>query len=782
MAHRFVFLLCCTPILYAQQSHQNQISGRVTDVSGGAVSGAEVRLYSRDSAFQRTSRSSSTGEYRFDGLPDGEFLVEARTSGLDQGSPEAITVKRGAQATLNLRLKVAALSTRVTVTSSATALSTAEVGKGTDILDMTDLGRRAEFSVTEALRTVPGVRVQQLGGPGSFTRILTRGLRATDTSILIDGMRLRDTAAVQGDATAYIGDLLLIDSDRIEVLRGSGSSVYGTHAMGGVVNVVTDAGGGPVRGEISGEGGGLGLGRGLAKMAGGAFDDRFQYSGGVTHLNVSGGAGGIENVRNWSGQGFAQYRFTPRAKLSARLWGTTAMVGLTTNPEATANVPATGTIPAIPYVTFIPNEFDPDSRRVGDLLSGMTTWTHQIAPKVTYRVAYQGLSSNRANHNGPAGPGWFQPAFNTTDTFAGRADTVQARADVVAGRGHMISAGYEFERETYNNLSQDFNPNPSARVSAATTAAQRSHTLFGQDQIRWLGDRLIVSLSGRWQGFTMERPSFTGDAPPYTGASFDSPPDALTGDGSVAYLIPSTGTKLRAHVGNAYRAPALYERFGAYFFLGSFTAIGDPRLSPERSIGADAGFDQYFAGNKVRVSASYFYTRLREVIGFGGLSGDPFGRFAGYVNVGGGLARGVELSGEARPWRSMLVQSSYTYTNADNRRSDLIGGALQAIRVFPHTVTVVASQQIGRRWQVTADFLGASDYIAGTFFVGSGNRPFLFPGPRRLDTAVQYDLPLKETQTLRFYTRIENVLNRDYYEDGFRTPKVWAAAGIKWLF
>lgn len=782
MAHRVLFSSLCASLLFAQTPHQNQVSGQVADTSGGVVGGAEVRLYSRDSAFQRTTRSSAAGEYRFEGLPDGEFILEARTSGLDQGSPEAVTLKRGEHVKLILRLKVSELATRVTVTASATALSTSEVGKGTDILDMTDLGRRAEYSVTEALRLVPGLRVQQLGGPGSFTRILTRGLRATDTLLLIDGMRLRDPASVQGDSAAYTGDLMLIDSDRIEVLRGSGSSVYGTHAMGGAVNLVTDHGGGPVRGEVAGEGGGLGFGRGLAKMTGGALDDRLQYSGGVTYLNVSGGVDGIEHVRNWSGQGFAQYGFTPRAKLSARIWGATSMVGLTTNPEATSSVPPAGTIPAVPYVTFIPNEFDPDSRRVGDFVTGMATWTQQLARGVTYRVAYQGFSSNRANHNGPSGPGWFQPLFNTVDTFAGRIDTLQARVDASAGRSHMISGGYEFERETYDNLSTDAHPVPSLRLYSATSAAQRSNTAYVQDQIRWLGERLILSLSGRWQGFTMERPRFSGDAPPYTGAAFDSPPDALTGDASIAYLIPSTGTKLRAHAGNAYRAPALYERFGAYFFLGSFNAIGDPRLSPERSVGVDGGFDQYFAGNKVRLSASYFYTRLQQVIGFGSLTNDPFGRFAGYINVGGGLARGVELSGEARPWRTMLLQSSYTYTNADNRRSDLIGGALQAIRVFPHMFTLVASQQIGKRWQVNADFLGASDYIAGTFFVGSGNRPYLFPGPRRLDSTVQYDLPLSETRTLRFYTRVENVLNRSYYEDGFRTPKAWASAGVRWLF
>ncbi len=142
----------------------------------------------------------------------------------------------------------------------------------------------------------------------------------------------------------------------------------------------------------------------------------------------------------------------------------------------------------------------------------------------------------------------------------------------------------------------------------------------------------------------------------------------------------------------------------------------------------------------MRVSATYFYTRLQQVIGFGSTPNDPFGRFSGYLNVGGGLARGLETSVEARPWRTMLVQGSYTYTNADERRPALLGGVLSAIRVFPHQFSAVATQQLGKRVQVTADFLAASEYISGVFFVGGGNRPFVFPGPRRLDVAASYTL------------------------------------------
>src|SRR5213075_1591565 len=124
------------------------------------------------------------------------------------------------------------------------------------------------------------------------------------------------------------------------------------------------------------------------------------------------------------------------------------------------------------------------------------------------------------------------------------------------------------------------------------------------------------SFSGRVQSFDLDRPTFTGGAPLYQGAIIQAPKSAYTGDASVAYFLPSSGTKLRAHVGNGYRVPSLYERFGASFFGGSFSPYGDPLLRPERLISCDAGIEQYLLGSRIHARATYFYTRLQESIFF----------------------------------------------------------------------------------------------------------------------------------------------------------------------
>jgi len=760
-----------------------QITGRVLDPANAAIANARVELQSRAGQTPRRTLSDAQGEYRFPGLSAGTYLLTAEAPQFAPGAAE-LELTAGQSLHHDVSLALARVAARYVVTASSTAQSTDEVAKAFDVIDSEQLGRREEYSLLEALRLTPGLRIAQLGGPGSLARVQTRGLRAFDTSVLIDGFRFRDTSAPQGDAMGFFADMMLVDTSRVEVLRGSGSSLYGTHAIGGVINVVTEPGGSPLHGEVAAEGGGLGLFRGSAKLGGGSWHEKLRYTAGVTHLNVTRGVDGDDRYRNSAVQGSAYLQLAPRTSLGVRLFGSDNFSGLNLSPAALTDLPETGNVAAIPNVTFSTSLNDPDARRAGRFLSSLVTLTHQLSPQATVRANYQGLTTSRDNRDGPVGPR-FQPSFPTSNRFDGRVDTGQLRTDFTVARRHLISAGYEFEREDYDNLSADENPVAAQRSRAQVVVNQSSHALFAQDQWRLLADRLQVSLSGRWQRFLLSRPAFTGGPPRYAGVELTPPPNALTGDAAVSYFAPTSGTKLRAHVGNSYRAPTLYERFGYSFFLGSFSPLGDPRIAPERSLAMDAGIDQYMANSRVRVSATYFYTRLQEVIGFD-FSGvinartDPFGRSSGYRNTGGGLARGLELSAEASVTRGTRLQSAYTFTNADERNSTLIGGSVSSIRVSRHMFSALATQQLARNIEVTFDVFAASDYVFPLF--AGGSRPFVFEGPVKADAVVRYTKPLGERTRIEIYTRIENVFNRIYFEDGFRTPKASAVGGLKFGF
>jgi vitamin B12 transporter len=156
---------------------------------------------------------------------------------------------------------------------------------------------------------------------------------------------------------------------------------------------------------------------------------------------------------------------------------------------------------------------------------------------------------------------------------------------------------------------------------------------------------------------------------------------------------------------------------------------------------------------------------------------DPFGRFGGYRNSSGGIARGVELTVEARPSRATTFRAAYTYTNADERLSVFRGGSLRSVRVSDHMGTVTATQNVAKNFDLTVDLFAASPYL-----YGFGDRAFEFGGPVKADIAAVYTINVAEHRSVQIFTRIENALNRTYFEDGFPTPKTSAVLGMKLLF
>jgi vitamin B12 transporter len=184
--------------------------------------------------------------------------------------------------------------------------------------------------------------------------------------------------------------------------------------------------------------------------------------------------------------------------------------------------------------------------------------------------------------------------------------------------------------------------------------------------------------------------------------------------------------------------------------------------------------------------ASYFYTRLQEVIAFD-FSGlvtqpDPFGRFGGYVNTRGGLARGVELSLSAAPVRAFDLTAAYTYTNADER-VPRIANVLRSFVIPTHQFSLVATERIGQRWLLNFDLTASSDYLVGIFNPQTfGNNVFRFAGLRKADAGASYTLPLAAERSLRFFGYLDNLFGREYFENGFRAPGRTGRAGAQFNF
>lgn len=761
------------------------VSGAVKDPQGRPVSAATLTLFSRTGTAGRSTTSNSTGEYRFAGLSEGDYLLRATAPGFAQFLLDDLHLAAGTNTTQTVDLAVAGVREQVIVTASSTPQTPERVSKAVDVIDRADAEARDVVAVSEAIALTPGVRVQQLGGPGSLTTIHIRGLRAQDTAVLVDGLRLRDASAVQGDATGLLEDLLLADTNHIEVMRGSGSSLYGTNAIGGVVNIITGEGGGRTRGSLLAEGGSLGTMRGRAQLAGGWLADRLQYGLGLAETDVTSGVGGFLPYRDFSAQGRATYHFSPSLRLSVRLFGADSFSKLAAEPDTLGNPTGSGIVAATPLRTFLPAPDNPDATRAGRFLSSALILAGQLAPVLQYSLSYQLQANGNRFSDGPAGAG-FQPSGNTRTLNDGRIHTLNGQVHYRLGRFHLLSGGYEFESETYAN---DFTDSSDRSAASGVKVTQKSHSVFVQDQAHFFANRLQLSGAFRTQYFSLSAPAFLPLAgAPYQRMAFAAPSAAYTGDGSAAYYFRKTETKLRAHVGRGYRAPSLYQRFGSGFdsFFG-YTVYGDPRLRPEHSMSLDAGFDQTFLHDRVKASASYFYTWLQDVVAFdtAGVvnpSTDPFGRFFGYFNSKGGISRGVEFSATAAPTRSLRITSAYTYANA-MERTPLVAKILQSFIVPRHQFSISVTEQATRRLLLSFDTLDSSSYLAPIF--GSANfvsQTYRFGGIRKVDAGASYRIPIAEYQALRLFVRANNIFGQTYFESGFATPGRTALAGLQFEF
>jgi vitamin B12 transporter len=788
-----------TSVLSAATQSSSSLVIHVANGSGRPVDLAVVTVYADEPVEVATATSDTTGTCSFADLRPGTYFVDARAQGFAAPKAARVTIDAGGTRELTLTLTVGGFESHVVVTASNAPERTDGVAKSVSVVSSQEMAARDVYTVGDAIRAQAGTRVAQIGGPGSQTSIQLRGLRTQDTAVLIDGVPFRDLSATQGDATSFVSDLLLMNIDRIEVLRGSGADLYGSNAIAGAVNVITRAGSQSPTGEALMEGGGLGLIRSSGWFGSGLRNGKVTFSAGAAGFHVSDDSDGNDPAWNTSAAGRLTAR-VGRSTVSALVQGTRAFTMLNNSPASigTSSSPPGAIFTATPLspdqlasyqsgtpishlvlgpATFIPAVNDPDSSRRSDSSVALIQLNDQTSGWFGYSAAYHRVATSRRYENGPLGVG-FQPSGTDRSTFDGGIDAFNIRAHVQASGAQLVTVAYDLERERFDTV--DTPANAAARSSVDVTEVSQSVSV--QDRLALLNGALQLSGGARVQLFSLRSPQLSPPTTaPYQGITFQSPPNAYTGDGSAAYAISSSGTKLRAHAGSGYREPSLFERFGTAFSTFGYTVYGDPRLASERSVGIDGGVDQAL-GKHARISASVFTTHLSHVIVFDGSGGivsssDPFGRSIGYRSVLGGRASGFELSSRAEPLKWLFLSGEYTFTTFSS--SDGPADPSLSYGLPRHQGSLQATAQISQRLQTAALFSVASSYVAPLFdAVTFASRTFRFEGINRLDLSGSYRMPIGSSYRIRFFGRIDNVTDQMYFERGFRTPGRVAAVGF----
>src|SRR5882672_2368130 len=315
-----VVILMISTSVFAQS--MASVRGRIADERGAGVAGAEVWLRSRAGAHLLLV-TDNNGDYSFKYVVPGDYVMEVKAKGFATFASKELRLARGQSISNDVRLSVQAVSESVVVTATGTAQRADETSKAVTLLDNQSIEARRELMLTESLRGTPGLRVQQQGSPGALTTLRLRGQRNFDTAILLDGLRVRDSSDINGSAVSFITDLLPADLDRVEVLRGSGSSIYGTNAIGGVINLVPATGSGQPRFEVGWDGGGLATYHEHLKGSGG-LGQRAGFAFGLNRVDVRHGVDGQDQYGNSGGTGRFVFNATPTITIAANFYATIA--------------------------------------------------------------------------------------------------------------------------------------------------------------------------------------------------------------------------------------------------------------------------------------------------------------------------------------------------------------------------------------------------------------------------------------------------------------------------
>jgi vitamin B12 transporter len=597
---------------------------------------------------------------------------------------------------------------------SATLVETpiSEIGSSVTVITDKEIERDQKRTLPDVLRTVPGLNIVQTGGPGGKTSVFLRGSNSNHTKVLIDGIDANDPSQ---DGVFDFGQVLTSDIAQVEVLRGPQSSLYGSDAIGGVVNIVTKTGEGPPQFTGRLEGGSFEAFNQSASVRGSV--SRFRYSFNVAHFLTDDTPvtpldllpPGRKRIND------SYENITLSTKLGADLTDIFSIdfVGRYTDSTLFFTGEDFSFFPSVPAAA----QSEQNARQLftrGDArlaLFGGAFKNRFGVGYTNYHTTIQapdtgfGIPPENINHGDRLKFDW--------------------QGNIELGKDHVLILGVEDQTD---------------RLIDSPISAENGNTAGFVELQSEVVPNLFVAASGRYD----DNERFGGKA---------------TWRIAPAYLIPKTGTKLKASYGTGFKAPSLTQLFVSF---PAFNFFANPNLEPEESEGYDIGFEQALAGERVRFGATYFHNDISNLI-------NANATFTSLENVGQATPQGVETFVSVAVTDRFTVRGDYTFTDAID---DTTG--LELLRRPKHKAS------LNLIWLPT-DRLTIS---ATALYVGAqvdGNRSFSI---QRLDTdpyvlvnlAADYDLGRGVT----LFARIDNVFDQRYENPtGFQRPGFGVFAGIR---
>ena len=627
----------------------------------------------------------------------------------------------------------------VTATRSGDAIPTDLLGASVTVIDPRALEQRQTRVLSDVLRDVPGVAVSRTGAIGGMTQIRIRGAEANQTLVLIDGIEVSDPSTSEFD----FGTLLADPAARVEVLRGQQSSLYGSDAIGGVINYITSTGAEAPGISLRAEGGSMGTVDGAARVAGVKGDLDYALTGTALHTRgfptAEGGSRDV-GATQFGLSGKAIWAVAPNFHITA--------VGRYNHSNADTNdSDFTGTTVDSPGSHF-------HARAIYGLLRGQLDL---LDGRFTNALTAQVADTKRTS-------------FDVPDTFSPREG--QPIEPTFGTHGRRIKGSYE---GAFHFGTDDIKQVATVAVDAKRESERTVLSEFGG----FLGWRRTnnVGVVGEYDLTVHDRLAIGASVRHDWNNRFADP---TTYRVQASYKL-DTGTRIHAATGSGVKDPTFSELFD--FFAGQY--IGNPNLKPEKSHGWEAGVEQSFLDRHITLDATYFDNRLKDEIGSGtsSVDGTPTS-----INIPGHTRqRGVEVSAAARLGDGWRIDAAYTYLHAPQS----LDVTLDPVTFATGTVNVqairraknIASLNIG--WAPPHQRFSANlgvRYNGAQFDESFGTFPATLV---RLHgyTLVDMDATYHLTDKVQIFGRVENQLG-EHYEDifSFATPGRTGYGGVRVTF
>jgi vitamin B12 transporter len=529
---------------------------------------------------------------------------------------------------------------QVIVTATRIPTVGEQLGSSVTVITAEEIARRQYRSLAEALRSVPGLRVVRLGGPGQQTSVFIRGASSSHTLLLIDGSNAADPSNPSG--AVDFSNLPVDNVERIEIIRGPQSTLYGSQAIGGVINVITRKGEGPPSASVALEGGSNSTANQYLTAQGAT--PRNDYSMSLTHLKTHGDSVTPERLREGKPEEADRYRnYSASGRFGTRLTDVLEVNLFGRYIDSRTDIdPEVGPFDP-PSFAFNTAE-DPDAvlRNEEYLLRGETRlslleglWETLLAVSYTH---YDRRTDN--DRQDPA---------QTLEQVHYLGDTLELsfENDLYLSEVHTLSAGLGTRKDTLDASGfREFPspPFPPFVVSEDSDADARTNYAFAQDQFSF-ASRVFGTLGVRVD-------------------DHDEFGREVTYRLTAAYNHRDTGTRLTASTGTGFRAPSLFELYGFSPTNFGSAYTGNPELDPETSFGWDLGFEQTLAAGRLVFGATYFRNEIDDLIQ---LVTDPVTFSQTSENVDKVEIQGVESVVNATPFAALQLRASYTYQDIDQK-------------------------------------------------------------------------------------------------------------------